>query len=228
MNLSNVILLATETQAITEPDELKLSLLDLSVKGGWIMLVLAIFSVVSLYIFIERYITINKASKNDDSFMNTIRTYMIDGNLNEAKTICQREATPISRMIGKGLSRIGKPLNDIQTAIENVGSQEVAKLEKGLPFLSTIAGVATMLGFLGTVVGMIQAFWDMANAGNNIDIQLLSTGIYQAMVTTVGGLVVGIMAYFFYNILVAKIDKVVNLLEAKSTEFMDVLNEPAK
>ena len=159
--------------------------------------------------------------------MNLIRNYMIEGKLDDAKQLCKQTNTPISRMIEKGISRIGKPLNDIQTAIENVGNLEVSKLEKGVALLGMISGASPMLGFLGTVTGMIRAFYDMSMAGNNIDIELLSAGIYEAMVTTVGGLFVGILAYIFYNIIVAKIDKVVNLLESKSIEFMDVLNEPA-
>ena len=192
------------------------------------MLVLAVFSVIAMYIFIERFININKAAKNDHMFMETIRNYMMDGKLYDAKVLCQKTSTPLSRMIEKGISRVGKPLNDIQTAIENVGNLEVGNLEKGVALLAMISGAGPMLGFLGTVIGMIRAFYDMSMAGNNIDIELLSTGIYQAMVTTVGGLIVGIVAFIFYNILVSQIDKVVNLLESKSIEFMDVLNEPAK
>lgn len=216
------------TEAVTEPTELRMSLWELAVQGGWIMLILGIFSLIAVYIFIERFITINKAAKKDDIFMDTIRNYMLDGKLNDAKVLCQKTATPLSRMIEKGISRIGKPLNDIQTAVENVGNLEVSTLEKGVAILAMISGAGPMLGFLGTVIGMIRAFYDMSMAGNNIDIELLSTGIYQAMVTTVGGLIVGIVAFIFYNVLVSQIDKVVNLLESKSIEFMDVLNEPVK
>ena len=228
MNLSSILIQATNV-AITSPEaeEIRLSLWELAKEGGWIMVVLAIFSIIAVYIFSERFITINKASKRDDNFMNLIRNFMIEGKLNEAKDLCKQTDTPISRMIEKGISRIGKPLNDIQTAIENVGNLEVSKLEKGVALIGMISGAAPMLGFLGTVTGMIRAFYDMSMAGNNIDIELLSAGIYEAMVTTVGGLFVGILAYIFYNIIVSKIDKVVNLLESKSIEFMDVLNEPA-
>ena len=213
---------------ITEPSELRMPLWDITKEGGWIMVILAIFSIIAFYIFIERFLTIRRASKKDDAFMETIRQYMKDGKLDDAKVLCQKNSTPLSRMIEKGISRIGKPLNDIQTAIENVGNLEVSNLEKGVALLAMISGAGPMLGFLGTVLGMIKAFYDMSMAGNNIDIELLSTGIYQAMVTTVGGLIVGIIAFIFYNILVSQIDKVVNLLESKSIEFMDVLNEPAK
>lgn len=228
MNLSSIILQVTDTLINSpEAEEIKLSLWELAKQGGWIMIVLAIFSVIAVYIFTERFITINKASKKDDNFMNMIRNYMIEGKLDDAKDLCKQTDSSISRMIEKGISRIGKPLNDIQTAIENVGNLEVSKLEKGVALLGMISGAAPMLGFLGTVTGMIRAFYDMSMAGNNIDIELLSAGIYEAMVTTVGGLFVGILAYIFYNIIVSKIDKVVNLLESKSIEFMDVLNEPA-
>lgn len=228
MNLSSIILqVSTDLISSPEADEIRLSLWELAKEGGWIMVILAIFSVIAVYIFSERFITINKASKKDDNFMNMIRSYMFEGKLDDAKHLCEETNTPISRMIEKGISRIGKPLNDIQTAIENVGNLEVSKLEKGVALIGMISGAAPMLGFLGTVTGMIRAFYDMSMAGNNIDIELLSTGIYQAMVTTVGGLIVGIIAYIFYNILVSRIDNVVNLLESKSIEFMDVLNEPA-
>lgn len=227
MNLLNILIQATNVAiASPEAEEIRLSLWELAKEGGWIMVVLAIFSIIAVYIFSERFITINKASKRDDNFMNVIRECMIEGKLEEAKDLCRQTDTPISRMIEKGISRIGKPLNDIQTAIENVGNLEVSKLEKGVALIGMISGAAPMLGFLGTVTGMIRAFYDMSMAGNNIDIELLSAGIYEAMVTTVGGLFVGILAYIFYNIIVSKIDKVVNLLESKSIEFMDVLNEP--
>ena len=228
MNLLNILIQATNVAvASPEAEEIRLSLWELAKEGGWIMVVLAIFSIIAVYIFSERFVAINKASKRDDNFMNIIRECMIEGKLEEAKDLCRQTDTPISRMIEKGISRIGKPLNDIQTAIENVGNLEVSKLEKGVALIGMISGAAPMLGFLGTVTGMIRAFYDMSMAGNNIDIELLSAGIYEAMVTTVGGLFVGILAYIFYNIIVAKIDKVVNLLESKSVEFMDVLNEPA-
>lgn len=228
MNSLSILLQITDLEAVMEQTEVRMSLWELAVQGGWIMLFLGIFSIVAVYIFVERFITINKASKKDDLFMDTIRNYMIDGKLSDAKVLCQKSATPLSRMIEKGISRIGKPLSDIQTAVENVGNLEVSNLEKGVALLAMISGAGPMLGFLGTVIGMIRAFYDMSMAGNNIDIELLSTGIYQAMVTTVGGLIVGIIAFIFYNVLVSQIDKVVNLLESKSIEFMDVLNEPSK
>ena len=207
--------------------ELSITLLDLVMKGGWIMVILGIMSIISIYIFVERYFIIARNSKEDKNFMNVIRDNIHGGKIDTAKELCKRENTPIARMIEKGLSRIGKPLTDINAAIENVGNLEVSRLEKNIATLATIASTAPMLGFLGTVIGMIIAFYDMSMAGNNIDIQLLSSGIYQAMITTVGGLIVGIIAYVLYNVLVAKIDKLVFILEARASEFMDVLNEPA-
>ena len=210
-----------------EATEIKLSILDLAMKGGWIMVVLAVLSVIAVYIFIERLIVVKRATNVDKGFMERIREYMKEGKIDSAKALCRGSDTPIARMIEKGLSRLGRPLSDINATIENVGNLEVAKLEKGVTLLSMIASAAPMVGFLGTVTGMIRAFYNMSMAGNNIDIELLSSGIYEAMVTTVGGLIVGIIAYIFYTIIVAKIQNVVNLLEAKATEFMDVLNEPA-
>ena len=207
--------------------EIKLSILDLAMKGGWIMAVLAVLSLIAVYIFIERYIVVKRATKIDNGFMDRIREYMKDGKIDSAKALCHGSDTPIARMIEKGLSRLGRPLSDINTTVENVGNIEVGKLEKGVTLLSMIASASPMIGFLGTVVGMIRAFYNLSMAGNNIDIELLSSGIYEAMVTTVGGLIVGIIAYVFYTIIVARIQDVVNLLEAKTTEFMDVLNEPA-
>ena len=214
-------------ETAAQPTEFKLSILELATKGGWIMVVLAVLSLIAVYIFIERYITVSRATKYDGSFMERIREYMKNGNIDSAKALCRGNSTPISRMIDKGLSRIGRPLNDINSAIENVGNLEVAQLERGVSILAMIASAAPMIGFLGTVTGMIRAFYNMSMAGNNIDIELLSSGIYEAMVTTVGGLIVGIIAYIFHAVITTKIQKVVNLLEAKATEFMDVLNEPA-
>jgi biopolymer transport protein ExbB len=216
------------TAGQTVPTEISLSVLDLAIKGGWIMIVLGIMSIIAVYIFIERYLTINKASKEDKHFMNNIRDFMHNGRLDSALSLCRNNESPIARMIEKGLIRIGRPLNDINTAIENVGKLEVSRMEKNIAALATIAGAAPMLGFLGTVTGMVIAFYDMSMAGNNIDIALLSNGIYQAMITTVGGLVVGILAYVFYNILVSRVEKLVFILEMRASEFMDLLHEPVK
>lgn len=207
--------------------DISLSIWELTLKGGWIMAVLAVMSVIAIYIFVERYMAILQASKEDRNFMNNIRDFIHHGRLDAAVALCKAQSSPISRMIEKGLQRLGKPLNDINAAIENVGKLEVSRLEKNIAGLATIAGAAPMLGFLGTVIGMINAFYDMSMAGNNVDIVVLSSGIYQAMVTTVGGLIVGIIAYVCYNILVARIEKLVFILEARATDFMDILQEPA-
>lgn len=207
----------------------KLSILKLALNGGWIMVVLALLLVLALYISVERYLTLRNATRfdEDDSFMDSIRQYIHQGNIDDARKLAQDTDSPIARMIGKGLSRLGRPLPDIQAAIENVGKLEVANLEKRVSLVATVASLGPMLGFLGTVTGMVQAFFDMANAGNNIEIGILASGIYEAMVTTVGGLIVGIIAYFLYNILVTRINKVVNDLEVRAAEFMDLLHEPA-
>ncbi len=203
-----------------------LSAFDLAIKGGWVMIPLAILLVIAVYIFFERYMALRNASKTDANFMNRIKDYIHDGKIEAATNLCQSTDTPIARMIEKGINRLGRPLNDINTAVENIGNLEIAKLEKSLPTLATIAGGAPMIGFFGTVIGMVEAFYNMSHAGNNIDISLLSNGIYVAMITTVGGLVVGILAYFAYNYLVASVSRIVYKLEASTTEFMDLLNEP--
>ncbi len=214
--------------AVTEAGELKLSYWELAIKGGWIMIPIAILSVIAVYIFIERYLAIKKASQTDINFMNKIKDYIHDDKIDSALALCQSTNSPVARMIEKGLQRIGRPLNDINAAIETIGNLEISTLEKSLPTLATVSGAAPMIGFLGTVIGMIRAFYDMSNAGNNIDVSLLSNGIYTAMVTTVAGLMVGILAYLAYNILVAKVEKVIFQLEANTSEFMDLLNEPVE
>tara|TARA_R110002050_G_scaffold261521_4_gene401483 strand:+ start:3371 stop:4084 length:714 start_codon:yes stop_codon:yes gene_type:complete len=214
------------------PVEKTLSIMELISSGGTggiiIMLTLFILSIIAVYIFIERYMTIKKAGNEDINFMNEIKDFIHDGKLEAARSLCKSNATPIAKMIEKGVNRIGKPLNDIAAAIENTGKLELFKLEKGLATLATISGAAPMIGFLGTVIGMILAFHQMASAGGNIDVEMLSEGIYTAMVTTVAGLIVGIVAFIGYNLLVAKVEKVVFKMEARTTEFLDILNEPAK
>lgn len=213
-------------QTLPQKEVISFSLIDMAIKGGWIMIPIAFLSVVAIYIFGERWWSIRKAAKIDQNFMKNIHEYIHEGKIKAAINLCRSQETPIARLIEKGIERIGRPLNDIQTAVENMGNVEVSRLEKGLPILATIAGGAPMLGFLGTVLGMIQAFYNMSQAGNNIDITLLSGGIYTAMVTTVAGLIVGIMAYFGYNYLVARIDDIVYKMESNTIEFMDLLHEP--
>lgn len=201
---------------------------DLAMKGGWIMIPIILLSLIAVFIFFDRYFAIKRAGKVDNSLLDRVKTYILDGKIDSALALSQSQDNPTSRMIEKGITRIGRPMSDVNAAIEIVGNLEISKLEKGLPVLASVAGGAPMIGFLGTVMGMIQAFYDMANAGNNIDVTLLSSGIYQAMVTTVAGLIVGIVAYFAYNILVSNVEKVVFKMEATTSEFMDLLNEPAK
>ncbi len=212
--------------AVTLPTEAEINVIDLAFKGGWIMVVLLLLSLMAIYIFVQRLIIIRRAGKEDETFMNRIKDYIHEGKVDSALNLCRSTNTPSARMIEKGITRLGRPMNDVLVAIENVGNLEIAKLEKGFPLIATTAG-APMLGFLGTVTGMVRAFFDMANAGTNVDVSLLSGGIYEALVTTVGGLVVGIITLFAYNYLVSQVDNVVNKMEARTMEFMDLLNEPA-
>ncbi len=220
---------AAETVANATEKAENITIWDMAVSGGWIMLVLALLLVLAIYIFIERYLTLSAALKGeeDNVFMKNIREYVHQGNIDEARSLSKQTNTPLGRMIDKGFSRLGRPLPDIQAAIENEGQLEVANLERRVSLVATVASLGPMIGFLGTVVGMISAFQEMAHAGNNIDIQMLASGIYTAMVTTVGGLIVGIVCYFLHNLLVTRINKVVFELEVRANEFMDLLHEPA-
>lgn len=211
-----------------EAGEIKMPFIELAQRGGWIMIPIIFLSFVAVYIFFERFFAIRKASKIDVNFMNRIKDYIYDEKLNAALALCQSVQNPAARMIEKGIQRIGRPLNDVNAAIENIGKLEIYKLEKGLPLLATVAGGAPMIGFLGTVMGMVRAFYDMSEQTNNIDVGLLSNGIYTALITTVAGLIVGIIAYFAYNVLVSKVEKIVFQLEGTMSEFMDLLNEPSK
>ena len=215
-------------QIVPAQQEMSFSLIEMAAKGGWLMIVLLILSIIAIYIFGQKWWLISRAGKVDKNFMKDIRDYIHEGKIKSAIDLCERFDSPIARLVQKGIERIGRPLNDIQTAVENVGNAEVARLEKGLPILATIAGGAPMIGFLGTVIGMVQAFFNMSKAGNNIDITLLSSGIYTAMITTVGGLIVGIVAYFGYNWLTSKISDLVFKMESATMDFMDLLHEPAE
>jgi biopolymer transport protein ExbB len=205
-----------------------MNLWELALKGGPVMIPIFLLSFIAVYVFGDRFFAIRRASVIDPNLMNLIKQNIREGKIDSALAICRSTNSPLARMIEKGITRIGRPLDDVNKAIENVGSLEIAKLEKGLPWLASAAGGAPMLGFLGTVTGMVRAFYDMASAGNNIDIQLLSSGIYEAMITTVAGLIVGIAAYFAYNILVARVEDLIFKMELSTTEFMDLLNEPLK
>ena len=206
---------------------MELSLWALCVEGGWIMIPLAALALICLYVFVERLIVIRAASRYDSTFMNRIRDYVHEGEFESALNLCRANPTPFGRLIAKGISRIGRPTNDILAAVENTGNIEIADLSKGLPWLATTAAGAPMLGFLGTVIGMVQAFYSIANSGNAAQIGTFAGGIYTALVTTVAGLIVGIAAMFAYNFLLARINKVMQLMEERIMEFMDLLNEPA-
>ncbi len=206
----------------------ELSVWDLCLEGGFIMLPLAILSVVCIYIFIERALVIRQASREDSTFMKRIKDYIHESEIESALNLCKKNGSPYARLISKGISRIGRPMNDVLVAIENTGNLEIANLGKGLTWLATTAAGAPMLGFLGTVTGMVEAFYNLASAGSSANIDVLAGGIYEALVTTVAGLIVGIIALFAYNFLVARINRVMNMLEVKTMEFMDLLNEPAQ
>lgn len=205
----------------------ELSVWQLCMEGGFIMIPLALLSLICIYIFVERWIVLTKAGHEDKSFMDRIKDYIHEGELRSATKLCERTDTPSARLIAKGISRIGRPMNDVLVAIENTGNIEIANLGKGLPWLATTAAGAPMLGFLGTVIGMVQAFFSLASAGSSANIDVLAGGIYEALVTTVAGLIVGIVALFAYNYLVARINSIMARLEGRTMEFMDLLNEPA-
>ncbi|MDO6745504.1 MotA/TolQ/ExbB proton channel family protein [Tenacibaculum soleae] len=225
-----MLLFIQENLEETISEEKTLSIIQLIKDGGLggqiIIGLLFVLLAVALYIYFERFFAIKEASKVDKNFMNQIRDHVIGGKIESAKALCENTNTPTARLIGKGISRIGKPLDDINKAIENAGKLEVYQLERNVSVVATIAGAAPMIGFLGTVIGMIVAIHEIANSGGQIDIKLLSDGLYTAMTTTVAGLIVGIVAYIAYNHLVVRTDKVVYQMEAKSVEFLDLLNEP--
>jgi len=202
-------------------------IMDGGIGGQIVVLVLLILLAVGLYIYFERFFAIKAASKTDKNFMNQIKDHVSNGKLEAAQILCAQASSPAARLIEKGVSRIGKPLEDINKAIENAGSLEIYKLEKNVSVLATIAGAAPMIGFLGTVVGMILAFHEMASSGGQAEMGSLASGIYTAMTTTVAGLIVGIIAYMAYNHIVVRTNKVVHEMEAKAVEFLDLLNEPA-
>lgn len=230
--LSLLVQAATVAESVTEvtiesPAVAELSLWELTLKGGIIMIPLFLLSLLTIYIFVERMLVLREAAKEDDSFMQRIKDYIHNGDIDSALALCKNKNTPVARLIEKGITRLGRPMNDVLVAIENVGNIEVAKLERRFSWVATTAAGAPMLGFLGTVLGMVTAFHSMAAAGEAADITTLSSGIYEALVTTVAGLVVGIIAMFAYNLLVSRVSTVVNQLEARTMEFMDLLNEPA-
>ena len=214
---------ATPAPAPVQPTQMNESLFSLFTMGGPLMWVLLALSILAIYLIGRKWWLINHASKIDSNFINDIRDYMQQGKIKSALTLCSKYDNPVARMVESGIIRKDRPISDIQGAIENVGNVEVARLEKGLPILASIAGGAPMIGFLGTVLGMVKAFFNMSKAGNNIDITLLSDGIYTAMLTTVGGLIVGIIAYFGYNWLTSQISNLVYKMESSTIQFIDIV-----
>jgi len=221
---------AAAMPAEATPNQETLSIMDLMLSGGIggqiIMTLMVLLSIAMVYIFVSRMGAIKRANKIDPQFMKDIKDHVASGNVQSAINLCERSDSPVARMILKGLTRIGKPLQDISASIENQGKLEIQRLERNLPYLATIAGGAPMLGLLGTVIGMILAFKEMANAGGGVQIDMLAEGIYVAMTTTAAGLVVGIFAYFGYNFLVTRVESVIYKMETSSTEFLDLLDEP--
>ncbi len=211
----------------TGNEEVSVRLLDLILMGGWAMIILVILFIIAVYIFIERYQTLKKADKDPKNLMQRIREYVLRGEIKEALMFCETQNSPYARLLAKGLKRLGSPLRDIAAAIENEGQLELHRLESSLAYLATISGAAPMIGFLGTVTGMIKAFMKISTLHGNVDPSALADGIYQAMITTAGGLIVGIPAYIGYNILVNKLNNVVHKMEVTSTDFIDLLEEPA-
>jgi biopolymer transport protein ExbB len=218
-------------QIVSEPEvadvaQQSISIWELTIKGGPVMIPIAILWIIAIYLFVERWLTINKANEDPDVFMGKVKELVLKGDITGAKMLCAQNNTPVARMIEKGISRIGTPLKTIEASIENVGKIEIFKLEKNLPTLATIAGAAPMIGFLGTVIGMVQAFIAISQEEGSVSPKLLSSGIYTAMITTVAGLIVGIIAYLAYNFLVSRVQKVVHKMEYTSIDFIDLLQEP--
>ena len=223
-----MLLLQADTLAVTTGPETKDTIIDVLISGGWTMIPILILFILAVFVFIERYLNIKRSNLDPSVFMQTVRSYVTAGNLEQAKTYCMQENTPFARMILKGINRLGNPLPDIAAAIDNVGNLEIYRLEKRVSILATIAGAAPMLGFLGTVIGMIDGFMGIAHLEGNVNPSDLASAIYTAMVTTAGGLVVGIIAYLAYNTLVNMIGSVIFKMQSTSTDFIDLLQEPAK
>lgn len=228
--MNPLLLFFQDSTAVDMPSEVSESLFDIIVKGGpvgiIIVVILIVLMAMAIYIFFERFGTISRAGEVDENFMRNIRAHVQEGNIDAAKALCASEDTPVARMVAKGLQRIGKPLKDINASVENIGNLEIFKLEKNLSTLASISGAAPMIGFFGTVTGMIMAFQEMATA-ENVDAQNLAGGIYQALITTAFGLLIGIISFVGYNLLISRVDRVVFKMEAATVEFLDLLQEPA-
>lgn len=226
--LLQTVLTGDSTSAITTPPtEQSITLWEMAEKGGPILIPIFILSVMALYIFFERLFTIQRFSKVDNNFMNRIRDYVLNGNIDSAKSLCKSTNSPVARMIEKGIMRLGKPVKEIEGAIENVGKLEIYKMEKNLSVLGTIAGIAPMFGFLGTIFGVIKIFYQIAQQ-NSLEINTISGGLYVKMISSASGLLVGMIAYAAYHFLVHRIDRVINNMERNAVEFIDLLEEPVK
>lgn len=218
--------IVADTVASSSSSGDSLSVIQLAIKGGFMMIPIAVLWVLAIYLFIERLLLINKANEDPDAFMSRVKELVLRGDINGARALCAQNNTPVSRMIEKGISRIGSPLKNIEASIENVAKIEIFKLEKNLPTLATVSGAAPMMGFLGTVIGMVEAFISISQEEGSVSPKLLSSGIYTAMITTVAGLMVGIIAYLAYNYLVSRVQKVIHKMEYTSIDFIDLLQEP--
>jgi biopolymer transport protein ExbB len=221
------ILAAAQSALPAAPKQDTLSLIDLLIKGGYIMIPMAILSVLTIYFFFERFLVLNKASKQDKNFMNNIKDYMHGGNMDAAKALCKSSVSPTARMIEKGISRIGKPLKEIEEAMESIGKLEINRMEKNLSVLSLIGRIGPIFGFIGTIIGVIKIFYDISLT-DNISIGVISAGLYQKMITSATGLVIGLLAFVSYYILNAMLDRTINKMETASVEFLDILNQPGK
>jgi biopolymer transport protein ExbB len=218
--------ISTDTTVVAPVTNSTLSIIDLAIAGGWVMIPIALLSVAAIYLFIERVLVISKANADPDPLMARVKEMVLRGDINGAKMVCAQNDSPVARMIEKGIARIGSPLKTIEGSIENVAKIEIFKLEKNISTLATIAGVAPMIGFFGTVIGMVEAFISISQEEGTVSPKLLSSGIYTAMITTVAGLFVGIIAYLAYNYLVTRVQKVIHKMEYTSVDFIDLLQEP--
>jgi biopolymer transport protein ExbB len=218
--------IVADTVATSSSSGSSLSVIELAINGGFMMVPIAVLWVLAIYLFIERILLINKANEDPDPFMARVKDLVLRGDINGARALCGQTNTPVARMIEKGISRIGSPLKNIEASIENVAKIEVFKLEKNLATLATVSGAAPMMGFLGTVIGMVEAFISISQEEGSVSPKLLSSGIYTAMITTVAGLMVGIIAYLAYNYLVSRVQKVIHKMEYTSIDFIDLLQEP--
>lgn len=221
-----ILQIVADTVATSDVAGNSLSVIDLAIKGGFMMIPIGVLWVLAIYLFIERILLINKANEDPDAFMGRVKDLVLRGDINGARALCAQTNTPVARMIEKGISRIGSPLRNIEASIENVAKIEVFKLEKNLATLATVSGAAPMMGFLGTVIGMVEAFISISQEEGSVSPKLLSSGIYTAMITTVAGLMVGIIAYLAYNYLVSRVQKVIHKMEYTSIDFIDLLQEP--